>query len=199
MKCRQVLSGLLLLCLLAGCQQQSHWYGTDISGLMPDLRFELSGVDGAPLSEAGLAGKSVMLFFGYTSCPDVCPATLTRLAQARAALSPAEQDKLVILFVSVDPKRDTPARLAQYTHFFGAGIVAASGSAAQLDAITSRYRTSYSYGAADASGNYVVNHGSGIYGFDSHGKVHLLIMGDASLSIEQLAADMRQLVQLSTS
>lgn len=188
------IGGWCLLLLLAACQPSVKWYGTDISGLMPDLRFSLVASDGKPLTQANLAGKSVLLFFGYTSCPDVCPTTLMHLSQARAALPDAVQQQLVILFVSVDPARDTPKRLADYVHFFGKGVLAATGSKAQLDDITSRYRTSYSYGAPDAAGNYVVNHGSGIYGFDRQGKIHLLVMGDKS--IEQLSHDMQQLAEL---
>jgi protein SCO1/2 len=185
---------LLLILSLVGCQKTAHWYGTDITGLMPNLAFELTGMDGKPLAQEAFAGKSLLLFFGYTSCPDVCPATLMRLAQARAALPDAMQQRVAILFVSVDPKRDTPERLAQYTHYFGKGIIGATGTKAQLDAITSRYRTSYSYGKPDASGNYVVNHGSGIYGFDSQGKIRLLIMDDNS--VPHLTADMQQLAGL---
>lgn len=194
MKFLRVCCGLLLVVSLAGCQKAAHWYGTDITGLMPDLAFTLTGMDGKPVTQDAFAGKSVLLFFGYTSCPDVCPATLMRLAQARAALPEATQKQVAILFVSVDPKRDTPERLAQYVGFFGKGIIGASGTKAQLDAITSRYRTSYSYGKADTSGNYVVNHGSGIYGFDAQGKIHLLVMNDDVIA--HLTADMQKLADL---
>lgn len=195
MKSRYALLLASLLMLLSACQSAPHWHGKNITGLMPNLKFQLTSDNNQPLSQADLAGKSVLLFFGYTSCPDVCPATLSRLAQAYGSLSNDQQQKLVILFVSVDPKRDTPAKLKQYSAFFSSGILAATGNRQQLKAITSRYRTSYSYGPADADGNYVVNHGSGIYGFDRHGKIHLLIMGN-KLSIKQLTDDMRQLVAL---
>ena len=181
--------------MLAGCHPAPHWYGQDITGLMPNLQFQLRGVDGQPVTAANVDGKAVMLFFGYTSCPDVCPATLSRLAQAKAALPAELQQQLMILFVSVDPGRDTPAKLKQYTDFFGDGIRGLTGSKQELDEITIRYRTSYSYGPVDAKGNYVVSHGSGIYGFDRHGKIHLLVMGD-DLPLSQLTADMKQLVEL---
>lgn len=193
MKSRYILLLASLLILLSACQPSPHWHGKDISGLMPNLKFQLTSDANQPLSQADFAGQSVLLFFGYTSCPDVCPATLSRLAQAYGALPDNQQKKLAILFVSVDPKRDTPAKLKQYSAFFSPGIIAATGTRQQLDDITSRYRTSYSYGPADASGNYVVNHGSGIYGFDRHGNIHLLIMGN-KLSIKQLTDDMRQLI-----
>lgn len=185
---------LALSLLLAACQQPPEWHGKDVSGLMPDLEFQLSGENGQPLTAADFKGRSVMLFFGYTSCPDVCPATLMRLAQARAALPKALRKQLAVLFVSVDPKRDTPQKLKKYTDFFGPGIIGATGSREQLDAITSRYRTSYGYGEPDANGYYLVSHGSGIYGFDKQGELRVLVMSDKS--IDHLTADMRTLVGL---
>lgn len=184
----------LFCLLLIGCQSKTQWSGTNITGLMPNLEFSLQGPNGA-VTQQDLRGKAVLLFFGYTSCPDVCPATLMKLAQARASLPVALQKQIVILFVSVDPKRDTPAVLKKYTHFFGKGVLGVTGSRDQLDAITQRYRTSYSYGKPDKSGNYMVNHGSGIYGFDKRGRVHVLFMTQDT-PVKGIATNMRKLIQV---
>lgn len=96
----------------------------------PDGRFTLHGPDGRPFAERRLRGRPYALFFGYADCPDVCPTTLQKLVRARR-LAGAD-GRLPILFVSVDPERDTPARVAAYARAFGPGVVGLTGSTAQL-------------------------------------------------------------------
>ena len=179
---------------LAGCGQQHLFHARDISGLMPDLNFTLTDDNGRTVTAADYQGKDVLLFFGYTNCPDYCPATLAHLQQAIKRLPEATRKALKVLFVSVDPKRDTPAKLKQYTAYFGPEFVGLTGSMDALKDLTKRYRTTFSYGEADAKGNYEVSHGLAVYAFDRRGQVRLMILNDEP--IPQLSEDLTQLAQL---
>ena len=99
---------------LAGCGHRHPFHARDISGLMPALDFTLTDDTGRTVTAADFQGKDVLLFFGYTNCPDYCPATLAHLQQAIKRLPETTRKSLKVLFVSVDPKRDTPAKLKQY-------------------------------------------------------------------------------------
>lgn len=197
--CRQTLfRGLLLgavLSVLAACGKAPvTFHGKDITGLMPNLEFQLTDENGKAVTEQDYAGKVVVLFFGYTHCPDYCPTTLTALAQALKTLPEEQRDHYRVLFVSVDPKRDQPAMLKQYTAYFAPQIIGLTGNKTQLDALAKRYRTTYSYGDPDKDGNYIVNHGLAMYGFDKSGKVHLFMRNDEP--VPQIAEDLQALATL---
>ncbi|EKF73906.1 hypothetical protein A11A3_11132 [Alcanivorax hongdengensis A-11-3] len=188
---------LLIACvmLISACQQASvTFHGKNITGIMPDLAFSLTGEDGQPVTAKAMTGKTVLLFFGYTHCPDYCPTTLMALSQALKALPEKTRRQVQVLFVSVDPKRDTPALLKQYTAYFSDQVMGLTGSHEQLDAITKRYRTAYGYGEPDADGNYSVSHGLAIYGFDSQGRVHLMMRNDERVA--RMAEDIATLSRL---
>lgn len=164
---------------LVGCSDPAHYTAHDISGLMPDLNFELTNENGERVDENDYAdARLTLLFFGYTYCPDVCPMTLARLSTALAGLNPDVRDATNVLFVSVDPKRDTPQRLKQYTAHFGPRFIGLTGTQAQLTQFTKAMRVTYGYGEPDASGFYRVSHSAGVFVFDKHGKVRLLIGQD---------------------
>jgi protein SCO1 len=112
---------LIASLLLTGCfgNDEEDWNGKNISGLMPELEFDLINSQGKSVSGDDYSGRVRMLFFGFTSCPDVCPTALQKLNQVTSGLDPELQDEVLTLFVSVDPKRDTPERLAKYVDFFG--------------------------------------------------------------------------------
>jgi protein SCO1/2 len=178
--------------LLAGCGPSAQqWSTQSIRGAMPDLAFELTDDQGKAVSADKFRGNVTLLFFGYTHCPDVCPATLAMLDTARQKLGD-EAKHVTILFVSVDPKRDGPKELAGYTHSFGDGVVGLSGTPAQLQALTKRYRVAYRYGDPDKNGNYLVYHSAAIFAFDPQGHVQLLMSyTDGLPAIEH---DLQQLV-----
>ena len=166
---------LIASLLLTGCfgNDEEDWNGKNISGLMPELEFDLINSQGKSVSGDDYSGRVRMLFFGFTSCPDVCPTALQKLNQVTSGLDPALQDEVLTLFVSVDPKRDTPERLAKYVDFFGDNIVGLTGKEPQLRELAKRYRTTFGYDEPDADGNYAVSHSSAIYVFPesvtSHG------------------------------
>lgn len=168
----------------------SAYHAADIDGIMPPLAFHLTGPGGRPITEQFVHGKTTMLYFGYTHCPDECPTTLARLSAALRALGPAAND-VRVLFVSVDPVRDTPAVLAQYSHYFAPQVVGVSGSDEQLVALTKRYRVAYRRDPPDARGNYQVYHSSAVFVFDADGRVRLLVQDTETPA--QLAEDLSTL------
>lgn len=181
----------ILAAMLAGCQQSAEWHGKEISGLMPDLAFELVDAGGQPVTQADFAGNVNLLFFGFTYCPDICPTTLAQLAAAVRQLPEAQRGQVNILFVSVDPDRDNGARLAEYAGAFGEQIIGLTGTQEQLETLTRRYRVTYGYGEADEAGNYNVSHSSAVFAFDSNGNVKLLLRDD--LTPAQVAEDLQRL------
>jgi len=186
----------VVLCIaiiaLAGCSNsEQNWHGKDISGLMPELAFELTGTDGETVTPADSGDNIRLLYFGFTSCPDVCPETLAKLRRAINGLPEPDRDDITVLFVSVDPNRDTPERLANYVDFFGDRITGLTGTEPELRALSKRYRTTFGYDEPDDRGNYNVSHSSAVYAFDRRGRARLLLRSD--LSADQLSEDLAQL------
>lgn len=189
------ISTLVMAILLTGCfgNDEEDWQGTSISGLMPELEFDLINSQGEPVSGNDYNGRVKMLFFGFTSCPDVCPTALQKLNQATSGLAPELQEEVLTLFVSVDPQRDTPERLAEYVDFFGDNIVGLTGDEPQLRQLAKRYRTTFGYEEPGPDGNYAVSHSSAIYVFDREGDPRLLMRSD--LSAEEIRNDLVALIQ----
>jgi len=184
----------ILTLLLTGCLgNDEHWHGKDISGLMPDLEFKLINSNHNAVTAGDYRGKVRLLFFGFTSCPDVCPTTLQKLNQIIGDLPQEQQDEVLTLFVSVDPERDTPERVDEYVHFFGEGIVGLTGTEPQLRELAKRYRTTFGYDEPDKDGYYAVSHSSAVYVFDREGEARLLLRSD--LSRDEIRDDLLALVQ----
>lgn len=187
--------GLLLLLSIAGCGHQAAsqpWGLTNITGHMPPLQFTLTRDDGQTVNQSAYLGKVTLLYFGYTHCPDVCPLTLADLSKALKQLGP-RADQVRVLFVSVDPARDTPAVLKTYVTAFSPWIVGLTGSQAQLTALTKRYRVAYRLGQPDASGNYVVYHSAAVFIFDKRGQVRLVASYTDKPNV--IANDLKRLLQ----
>jgi len=187
--------GLSCLLALAACSGRKApvpaFHADDISGVMPPLQFSLAGPSGAPVSAADVRGKIVLLYFGYTHCPDVCPATLARIAQTLKRLGPRAAATRVV-FVSVDPQRDSGRLLADYASYFGPQVMGVTGTDDQLTALTKRYRVAYRRDAPDAQGNYAVYHSSAVFVFDREGSARLLVTPDETSA--QLASDLEALI-----
>ncbi|PXX91764.1 cytochrome c oxidase assembly protein [Marinobacter vulgaris] len=184
--------------LLAGCfGDDGAWRGKDISGLMPELAFELTDTSGDTLTANETDGEIRMLFFGFTSCPDVCPATLQKLSRAVKEMPGELQQDARIVFVSVDPRRDTPERIASYVDFFSERAIGLTGEEKVLRELSKRYRTTFGYDDPDAEGNYNVSHSGAVYVFDREGNARLLFRPD--LSVEDIRTDLVALAQESKS
>jgi len=183
------LSGIILL--LFACTSHEQWNLKNITGVMPNLAFTLTDEDGKTVHGDKYLGKISLLYFGYTHCPDICPTTLSTISAALNELGNKRAD-VRVLFVSVDPARDSADVLKQYTNAFGPEFVGLRGSRDQLRAVTKRYRVTYGYDKPDENGNYVVSHSSAIFVFDRDGAVRLL--GRGTDSPAEIAHDLRQLL-----
>ncbi len=133
--------------------------------------FTLVDQNGAPFTEQRFSGRWTFLFFGYTHCPDVCPATLSVLAAVQGELAEQGVEGTEVLFVSVDPQRDTPRKLADYMAFFDSGFTAATGSREQIEQFTRQVGAGYMIREERAPGQYLVNHSSSIFLIDPQVRV----------------------------
>jgi protein SCO1/2 len=182
----------LLCALAASCAKEQPWRLQNIRGLVPDLAFSMTDDEGRAVSAAEFRGKVVLLYFGYTNCPDVCPTTLATLAQAIRAAGNRGND-VRVLFVTVDPERDSLARMHEYVNAFGPEFVGLRATPEALKELTKRYRVAYSLEAPDAQGRYEVNHSSGVFVFDRDGRGRLLMLPKAT--VEDLSVDLQRLLQ----
>lgn len=136
--------------------------------------FTLQGADG-PVALGDYRGKVVLVYFGYTFCPDVCPTALSLLAQALSGLTPDELERTGAIFISVDPDRDTTEVLKAYPPFFHPKIVGASGTPDQVAKVARLYGASYMKQKPDSDGLYSVDHSSFTYVIDPDGKLAAIL------------------------
>ncbi|MFO1253941.1 MAG: SCO family protein [Inhella sp.] len=171
---RRSLLGLLGLSALAGCQPNSapSFKGVDLTGVSYAQKLELPDADGRPRSLADFKGKAVVLFFGYTQCPDVCPATLGELRLVKEAMG-KQGEQVVGLFVTVDPERDTPELLREYIANFGPGMVALRGSPEQTQAVAKEFKVFYAKVPSKSGSGYTMDHTAASFLFDPAGKVRV--------------------------
>lgn len=161
------------LCCLAACGAKKPWHATDITGSMPDLTFRMvRASDGLKVTQEEYRGRVVLLYFGYTHCPDVCPATLANLADVLKRLGP-DADKVRVLFVTVDPDRDTTDVLKQYAAAFAPQVDGLRGSDNALADLARRYRVAY---AVAKTPQYAVTHTSAVFVFDDRGRARLVTL-----------------------
>ena len=182
--------------LLAGCNKAAPWHSTDVSGSAPPLRFTMTRAsDGKLVTNADYGGQVVMLYFGYTFCPDVCPTTLANLTEIVDQLGPDAQ-QVRVLFVTVDPHRDTLAVLAAYVQNFAPQIDGLRGTADQLESLARRYRLVYSVTPETRTHPYEVTHASAIYVFDRSGAARLLVpsLTSATPDIAGIVLDLKRLI-----
>lgn len=167
--------GLSLALFLAGCGDPAKRGVIDVAGSVPKLAFAMTRVeDGEPVSAADYRGKIVLLYFGYAECPDECPTTLANLSEVLGRLGPQARD-FRVLFVTVDPDRDTRAALARYVASFAPQIEGLRGTPDELARLARRYRVVYSVRPAKSGHPYEVTHSSGVWVFDGSGAARLLI------------------------
>jgi protein SCO1/2 len=193
---RTLAFGLTGLVFLAGCDRLAGksavptFHFTDITGAEFARRLDLPDVDGRPRTLADWKGKVTVVFFGYTQCPDVCPATMAELAQIRQQLG-ADGERLQTVFVTIDPERDTAEILKAYVANFGPGIVALRGNAEQTAAAAKEFKVFFAKVAGKSPGSYSMDHSAASFVFDPRGKVRLYVPygGDPKV----LAADIKQL------
>jgi protein SCO1/2 len=192
---RRRLIVLAALAALAGCERVASplsFKGIDITGAEYARDFDLPDADGKRRRLADFKGKLVVVFFGYTQCPDVCPTTMLELAQVKKELGPAGE-RVQGVFITIDPERDTPEVLKAYVGNFSPDFVALRGSADETTAAAKAFKVFYAKVPGQTAGSYTMDHTAGSYVFDAAGKVRLFTRyGTGS---EALKADLQQLLK----
>lgn len=175
-----LLYGLFSLILLGGCGKESPappstaFNATDITGAPWGRGFNLTDHTGRARKLEDFRGKVVAMFFGYTHCPDVCPTTLSEFAIALKLMG-KDAERVQVLFITVDPERDTPALLAQYVPAFNPGFLGLYTDAASLAKLAAEYKVVYQKSAGSSPQDYLMNHTAGTYVYDPQGRLRLLV------------------------
>ncbi len=183
--------------LVAACGERASgpmlpFRSTDISRVEWGRDFQLTDHNGQPRSLADFRGKVVLLFFGFTHCPDLCPTTMADMARVVGKLGPDGQ-RVQGLFVTVDPERDTPRVLAKFVAAFHPSFLGLYGDPGATSALAREFKFFHDAQAADAQGHDVVTHGSAVYVYDTRGRLRLL-MG-AQRTVDTMAADVARLLK----
>lgn len=161
---------VFVLALALFWQPQVNDRSLPVAALAEGGDFTLQSADG-PVALHDYRGKLVLLYFGYTYCPDICPTSLAATAEGLKRLKPAELARVAMLFVSVDPQRDSLPHLKEYAGFFHPLIVGVTGTPDSVAAVARRYGVFYARQAVDAAGGYVVDHSSDTYIVGPQGKL----------------------------
>ena len=186
---------LVALCLaLAACQPSGgpKFKSTDVTGAEFGKSLELTGHDGKPRTLQDFSGRLVVLFFGFTHCPDICPTTLADVAAVLKSLGP-DAARVQVLFVTVDPERDTPEVLARYVTAFDPAFLGLRGDDAATKKAAKEFKIFYEKRPGSAPGAYTVDHSGQSYVLDGRGRLRLFLRHDR-LSTD-LEPDLRTLLK----
>ena len=185
---------LLFISVLTACKpaiEGNQFVATDITGADFAQALRLTDHTGKPRALTDFKGKAVVLFFGYTHCPDVCPTTMLDLKQTMKLLGP-RADELQVLFVTLDPERDTQAVLAQFVPSFDKRFIGLRGNEQEISAVTATFKIYAKKVDVQGKGGYTVDHSAGMYVFDKVGKIRLYI--DYGEKPSDIANDIKQIL-----
>ena len=184
---------------LAGCDKLGlsskpavSFSGVDITGASYARTLSLPDANGQPRTLGDFKGKVTVVFFGYTQCPDVCPTTMTELAQVKKSLG-SDGDKLQAVFVTIDPERDTPEILKAYMGSFDPSFVALRGTLEQTQAAAKEFKVYFAKVPGKTEGSYTMDHSAGSFILDQRGNVRLFERYGAST--DGLTADVKALLK----
>ena len=178
---------------LAACtEEKPSFNSTDMTGADIGKGWTLPDLDGKQRSAADFTDKVALVFFGFIQCPDVCPTALAQLAQAKELLG-EDGERLQVLFVTVDPERDTPEIVREYLAQFDPSFIGLRGEGEQLTTMARTFKAFYAKVPTEPAGNYTMDHSAGMYLFDTSGSLRLYAR--PGQTPEQLAADIRLLLQ----
>ena len=159
----------------AGCSPDApKFLASDVTGTTYGRDFHLTDHNGKPRTLADYRGKAVVIFFGYTQCPDVCPTTLAELAEAMKRLGP-DADRVQVLFVTVDPERDTPDLLSKYVPAFDPRFVGLYGDADATASTAKEFKVIYQKQPGKTPGSYSMDHSAGTFVFDPQGRLRVYV------------------------
>jgi protein SCO1/2 len=174
---KKLLSLLALSILLLGCSEKAtapSFENTDLTGLAYAQDFALTDHTGKARTLADFKGKVVLMFFGFTHCPDICPSTMIEVAGVMQELG-ADADKVQVLFVTLDPERDTQALLAQYVPAFDSRFLGLRGDAQATAKVAKEFKVFYAKAEGKTPESYTIDHTAGSYVFDRNGKIRLFV------------------------
>ena len=180
---------LATLSALVGYQSSGAVGAIGPRGVQIGGPFHLVDQNGAAVSDADYRGRWMLVYFGYTFCPDVCPTELQTIAAALDKLGP-DAAKVAPLFITVDPARDTPAVLAKYVELFGHGISGLTGTPDEIAAVARAFRVYYAKAPVGGTATYLMDHSSFVYLLDPKGRLAALFNQDTSA--DELAAGLRE-------
>jgi len=188
-----MLAASLMACGPAGkpATEKLQFKGTDITGAEYGRTLALTDQDGKARTLADFKGKVVVVFFGYTQCPDVCPTTMTELAQVKKSLG-KDGERLQGVFVTIDPERDTPTVLKGYMGSFDPSFVALRGTLDQTKEAAKEFKVFFAKVPGRTPDSYTMDHTAGSYVFDSTGKLRLFVRYGSGT--DALAADLKTLI-----
>ena len=168
------------------------YWGTPVDPPMAMGELTLASDEG-PIDSSDLQGEWVAIFFGYTSCPDVCPFTMVHLSEALGMLDPEQASRVKVVFVTVDPERDTPERAAAYARQFDPGFMGLSGTRAEIEVAEKVFCVRAERAGELPDGGYLVDHTASVKLLDPRGR--LVLIWPFDLSGEQIAEDLGRLVR----
>jgi protein SCO1/2 len=171
--------------------KQASFQNTDVTGLDYAKGFSLTDHTGKPRTLADYKGKVVIVFFGYTQCPDVCPTTMAEMAGVMQKLGP-QADQVQVLFITLDPERDTRELLANYVPAFDKRFVGLTGTLEQTAKTAKEFKVFYSKVPGKEPGSYTIDHTAGSYVFDKEGRLRLFIRHGGGA--DPIVHDVRQLL-----
>jgi protein SCO1/2 len=186
--------GLLLAFALAGCDvagRDQPFNGVDLTGASYASKLALTDQNGQPRTLGDFKGKVTVVFFGYTQCPDVCPATMAELAEVKRSLG-QDGDRLQGVFVTIDPERDSAALLKSYMAGFDPSFVALRGTPQQTQAVAKEFKVFYAKVPGADANSYTMDHSAGAYVFDPAG--HIRLFERYNTPPQALAEDIKRLL-----
>lgn len=177
--------------VLAACSRKPAFRNTDITGASYANRIDLPDFDGRRRSLADFKGKVTTVFFGFAQCPDVCPTTLAEMKSALDSLGSAARD-VQVLFVSLDPERDTPELLKSYVMSFDPSFIALSGTPEETARTAKDFKVFFQKVPGKTPGSYTIDHTAGTYVFDRAGRIRLFVRHGQGIA--PLVADLKTLL-----
>jgi protein SCO1/2 len=189
------LAAALLVLALAACSPEGpKFLASDVTGASFGREFSLADSSGKTRTLADFRGKAVVVFFGYTQCPDVCPTTLSTLAETMKLLGP-DADRVQVVFITIDPERDTPALLAEYVPAFDKRFLGLAGDAAATERVAKEFKVIYQKQPGATPTTYTMDHSAGVFLFDPQGRLGLSARNGQGP--EAFASDLRELLRTS--
>jgi protein SCO1/2 len=186
------LAAALLLLALAACSPQGpKFQSSDVTGSSFGRDFSLQDPAGKKRTLADFRGKAVVVFFGYTQCPDVCPTTLSTLAETMKLLGP-DADRVQVIFITIDPERDKPALLAEYVPAFDKRFLGLYGDAEATERVAKEFKVIYQKQPGPTPTTYTMDHSAGVFVFDPQGRLRLYARHGQGP--DAFASDLRELL-----